>query len=253
MRNGFGNHVVGSKADRIRADLETRFELGVYKFGETLNVNRLVDEYGVSRQPVMAALSELRNDGFVVITPQVGCTAAHPTPSEIADFFSVFAKMDGRMAALAALRRTPEEVYRLHQVLKELAASSGRSRQWSTGHLGMLVSQYHETIRDMAKSPAVAGRVARFWRMANYIIRNARENYTERMHGLANNERRKILEAIDAGDAKAAELLMEKHIVGKPQRVGLVPAGAEAKLWLASPRHVATIGRGPSRLRARPI
>ena len=250
MRIGFGNHVAGSKADRVRADLETRFELGVYKFGEELNVNRLVEEYGVSRQPVMAALSELRNDGFVVITPQVGCTAANPTPSEIADFFSVFAKMDGRMAALAAVRRTPEEVHRLHHVLKELASSSGRSKQWTTGNLGMLVSQYHEIIRDMAKSPAVAGRVARFWRMANYIIRNARENYTERMHSLANNERRKILEAIDNGDASAAELLMEKHILGKPQRVGLTPPGAETKLWQALPHGVASIESGPSRLRS---
>jgi DNA-binding GntR family transcriptional regulator len=246
MRSGFGNHIAGSKADRVRADLEARFELGIYKFGEELNVNRLVEEYGVSRQPVMAALSELRNDGFVVITPQVGCTAAHPTPSEIADFFSVFAKMDGRMAYLAAARRTPEEVHQLRGVLKELASSSGRSGQWAGGHLGMLVSRYHEIIRHMAKSPAVAARVARFWRMANYIIRNARENYTERMHSLANNERRKILEAIEAEDARAAESWMEKHILGKPQRVGLVPPGAETKSWQASQHPIATIERRPT-------
>jgi DNA-binding GntR family transcriptional regulator len=248
MRSGFGNHVGGSKADRVRADLEIRFELGLYKFGEELNVTQLVEEYGVSRQPVMAALSELRNDGFVVITPQVGCTAANPTGSEIADFFSVFAKMDGRMASLAAARRTPEEVHQLRHVLKQLASSSGRSGQWATGHLGMLVSQYHEIIRHMAKSPAVAARVARFWRMANYIIRNARENYTERMHSLANNERRKILEAIEAGDARAAESLMEKHILGKPQRVGLVPPGEETKFWQASRHPVASIERRPTRL-----
>ena len=34
MRSGFGDQVAGSKADRVRADLESRFELGIYKFGE---------------------------------------------------------------------------------------------------------------------------------------------------------------------------------------------------------------------------
>jgi DNA-binding GntR family transcriptional regulator len=243
MRNGFGHHLAGNKTERIRADLESRFELGLYKFGQGLNVNDLAEEFGVSRQPVMAALSELRNDGFVVITPQVGCAAAHPTPSEIADFFSVFAKMDGRMAAMAAKRRTAAEVHQLAQVLSELERSSGRAKQWSSGQLGILVSRYHEIIRDMAKSAAVAGRVARFWRMSNYIIRNARENYTEHLHSIANKERRKILEAIEAGDAEAAERLMERHIIGKPQRVGL--------LYASATEAAARAGRRSAPLRAR--
>lgn len=228
----------GGKTEAIRMDIEARFELGVYKFGEELNVVRLASEYGVSRQPVMAALSELRNDGFVVITPQVGCTAASPTSSEIADFFSIFAKMDGRMAFFAAQRRTEQELRELQQVLKQLESSLGRAEQWSAENLGAAVSRFHEIIREMAKSPAVAQRVTRFWRMANYIIRNARQNYTAQMHRLANKERRLILDAIAAGDAAGAERAMEAHILGKPRRVGLVPA--ESDRAAAAGRHAAT-------------
>ena len=74
----------------------------------------------------------------------------------------------------------------------------------------------------MAKSENIAHRVSRFWRMANYIIRNARRNYTQELHAQANRERRKILDDIAAGDAERAEHLMEEHISGKPRRVGLL-------------------------------
>lgn len=229
MRSGSTSQLTINKTERIRSDLEGRFELGIYKFGQKLNVNDLAKEFGVSRQPVMVALTELRNDGFVVITPQVGCAAARPTPSEITDFFSVFARMDGRMAALAAKRRVSEEIDALSAVLKELERSSGRVKQWSLAGLGGLVSQYHSIIRDMAKTPALASRVDRFWRFSNYIIRNARENYTEQLHKIANKERRAILDAIKSGDPELANLMMERHIIGKPQRVGLVPSVAHSE------------------------
>jgi DNA-binding GntR family transcriptional regulator len=210
------------KADHIRGVLERRFGTGFYRFGDKLSVSELAKEFRVSRQPIMAALGDLRNDGFVIIKPQVGCEAVHPSKAVIEDFFSVFAKMDGTMAGLAAQRREPHELALLKEVLGLLKAASGNPKEWDLEQLDRLVSRYHDIIRGMAKSPVLASRVGRFWMMANYIIRNGKHNYTEKMHAIANRQRRDIMRAIAKQDAAAAETLMANHVLGKPSRVLLL-------------------------------
>jgi DNA-binding GntR family transcriptional regulator len=213
---------LAGKAGRIRRTLEQRFGTGFYKFGEKLLVSELAKEFQVSRQPVMAALSDLRNDGFVIITPQVGCEAVHPSKAMIEDFFSVFASMEGKMAGLAARRRDAPELDALEDVLEMICAASGDPRKWDLDHLDAQVLRFHEIIRLMAKSPSLASRVSRFWLMANYMIRNAKHNYTDKMHAVANRQRRGIVRAIAKQDAPLAEASMEKHVLGKPGRVRLL-------------------------------
>ena len=92
------------KAGRIYEALEKDLLTGRYKFGADISAPELAKRLGVSRQPVMAALSQLRAAGYVTITPQVGCRVVTPTTEEISDFFRLFGAMEGVMARLAAER-----------------------------------------------------------------------------------------------------------------------------------------------------
>lgn len=206
------------KSARVRMALQDRFSKGAYRFGQRLVVLELAREFDVSRQPVMAALTELKGDGFVVITPQVGCQAAHPTRQEISDFFSVFAKMEGRMAGLAAERRADAQAAQLQVLHREMEA-----RAATPGHQNLEgINHFHRMIRQMAATPVVAARVAKFWFMANYILRNGTRNYTAQVQAVGRGERARIVQAIAERDSVAAEQLMEQHVLGKPHRVELL-------------------------------
>jgi len=207
-----------SKTARVKTALQERFASGAYRFGQKLVVLELADEFRVSRQPVMAALTELRGDGFVLITPQVGCVAASPTRQEIGDFFSVFAKMEGRMAFFAAERSTQERIERLrglHREMESLAVEPGHQNLDG-------VNMFHRLIRQMAATPVVASRVGKFWFMANYILRNGTRDYTAAVQAIGRRERTAVVDAIAARDAASAEQLMEAHVLGKPHRVQLL-------------------------------
>src|ERR1700689_4271904 len=78
---------------------------GRYEANETVPVELICEELGVSRSPIMAALRILAERGLVVIQPQVGCRVASFSQSEARDFFSIFAIMESAIAELAAERR----------------------------------------------------------------------------------------------------------------------------------------------------
>lgn len=206
------------KTARVKAALQERFSSGTYRFGQKLVVLDVAREFGVSRQPVMAALTELKGDGFLVITPQVGCVAASPSKQEIGDFFSVFAKMEGRMACLAAQRCSEQEIGHLralHQEMEALAVNPGHQNLEG-------VNLFHRLIRQMAATPVMAARVGKFWFMANYILRNGTRDYTASVQAIGRDERTAIVQAISSRDGPLAERLMELHVLGKPHRVQLL-------------------------------
>ncbi len=206
------------KSGKIRVLLQERFGNGFYRFGEKLSATDLAKEFGVSRQPVMMALRELRGDGFVIITPQVGCETSSPDTAEISDFFSVFAKMEGRMAGLAAERRDDGELEQLRGIQAAMEQSLAMP-----GHQNLdNVNYFHGVVRQMAKSAVMANRIAKFWYMANYILRNGTRDYTDKIRAVSVGERREIVAAIGDQDVGAAERLMEQHVLGKPKRVNLV-------------------------------
>src|SRR5690554_501074 len=86
--------------DHILEKLMTR----QYRFGEKIVVKELSEETGVSRQPIMSALSNLQERGFVEITAQVGCTVYRPDSRAVSDFYRLFSANEGLIAALAAER-----------------------------------------------------------------------------------------------------------------------------------------------------
>ncbi|MBN9476994.1 MAG: hypothetical protein ABS43_15985 [Bordetella sp. SCN 67-23] len=216
--NGADLGAPAGKTGRILQILQARFASGHYRFGEKLSVVDLAQEFGVSRQPIMTSMRDLAGDGFVIITPQVGCEAAAPDKNEIQDFFSVFAKMEGRMAGMAAERHDDADMVQLRAAQASFEQSPTGGGHWNLDS----VSHFHSVIRHMARTPALANRIGKFWHMANYILRNGQRDYPESVRTVGNRERAGIVAAIAERDAQGAERAMELHVLGKPHRVGLL-------------------------------
>lgn len=218
---------LSGKSGEVFDVLERRFGDGFYSFGLTLSPNEIAEEFGVSQQPVRAALAQLRALGYVIITPQVGCRVASPSAGEINDFFLLFGRMEGVMAALAAVRHESDEIAQLDTLSNELSVCVARKQDHGMPeNYAGLVGDWHRVVRKMARSEALAWRLQSFWRMSDFILWQGAPNLEPEKLMLANRQRESIRDSIAARDAQTVEHLMAAHVRGKPGRVGIIKEGA---------------------------
>lgn len=220
---------LSGKTRIICDEIERRLVRGYYRFGDEILANDLVKEFGASRAPVMSAMNYLRAEGYLVITPQVGCRVISPSTDEIADFFFVYGRMEGAFAALAAERHNEVELVKmrgLHEQIKML--TPGKKKDTASEAFIDLVSEFHRHLHSMSHSKFEAERASKYLRMSEFFLFNS--NAMNIPGGppisAANKQRAVIIEAIAERDADSASQLMEEHVRGKPVRAGVhLPTG----------------------------
>jgi DNA-binding GntR family transcriptional regulator len=213
---------LSGKTGAICDEIERRLARGAYRFGDELMVSDLAKEFGVSRAPVMAALNYLRAEGYLIITPQVGCHVISPTLSQIEDFFLLYGKMEGAMASLAAERHFAPELEKLRQIQLQTKRMSPRKGELIGEEFVGLVADFHRQLHLMAHSEFEAARAERYWRISEFFLFNGNHMYVQggASLGVADAQRAEIVAAIAARDSEKASQLMEAHMRGKPQRAG---------------------------------
>lgn len=94
-----------------------------------LNADEIAAQYGVSRIPVREALRSLHEAGWVDIRPRHGVYVRERSMTELHELFETRSGIEAHIAALAALRRTEEELSRLSSAVDagEAAARAGES------------------------------------------------------------------------------------------------------------------------------
>jgi DNA-binding GntR family transcriptional regulator len=214
---------LSGKTGTICDEIERRLVRGIYRFGEEILANDLVKEFGASRAPVMSAMSYLRAEGYLVITPQVGCKVISPTPSEIEDFFFVFGRIEGAMAAMAAERHELHELKSLRATQQQIRQLTPKKGESINEPFVDRVAAFHRQIYSMSHSKYEAQRASKNLRMSEFFLFNS--NAMNIPGGppmaVADKERAEIVEAIADRDAAAASRLMEQHVRGKPRRAGV--------------------------------
>ena len=71
--------------DRLKTSIVT----GAYPPGSFLSERRLVEELGMSKTPIRAALERLEGEDYVRISPRQGIVVREPSVREIADQFEI--------------------------------------------------------------------------------------------------------------------------------------------------------------------
>ena len=198
-----------NKKDEIYEFLVDRLVGARYAFGQAILVKELAAETGVSRQPIMTALSRLAADGFVRIVPQVGCQVVSPTPAEIGDFFLMFQRMEGLLAELAAVRRTDEQLQELKRLQRRIVQledeGEALGREYST-----LNRSFHQLLHVMARSPLLDARQRANFNMSDFFI-NHSIGFDRLQPGSA-QEHDAIINAVERRSADRARAVMEVHI-----------------------------------------
>lgn len=221
-----------SLALELVSALSARLRAGTYPAGERLPTEAvLMAEFGVSRTVVREALSKLQAAGLVETRHGVGTFAAgwgdaaafRVTPEQMSTLQDVIAVLELRIAieteaaALAALRRSPEDLARLRAAVRAFAdaVSGGRDA------VGPDV-EFHQAVARATQNTHFVDVIAALGRGAipRARLKDAAGRSREQQAYLqrVNLEHEGILDAIAAGDAEAARAAMRTHLVNSRER-----------------------------------
>lgn len=200
--------------------LKERLLSGQYAAGSRISIEEIKSEFGVSKQPVMDAMRRLEAIGLVHIVPQSGCRVASYSNQEVLDFFTLFSRFEGEIAAAAATRRTDEQLVRLDaiwqtiadlEVSHDVATKSHGYRRYNR--------EFHLVIHHMAHSRIMAELSERMWDMSDFFI-NTIGGAQHLADALAdrNHDHDIIRNAIRSRSTEIARVAMQTHIL---ETVGL--------------------------------
>ena len=203
-------------ANVVLDELKERLLDGHYAAGSRISIDAVCDEFAVSKQPVMDAVRRLETLGLVDIAPQSACRAARYSLQETEDFFSLFAKFEGEIAAAAASRRTTAQIEDLNtawdrvESIVTMPDPANRSRTYRA-----LNRDYHLLIHRMANSRIMAELSERMWDLSDFLIATVGGGacLADAVHD-RNHDHDIIRQAITTGNEQIARAAMESHIVG---------------------------------------
>ncbi|MFD7988032.1 GntR family transcriptional regulator [Kitasatospora indigofera] len=178
---------------------------GVHRPGSRLTEESMAARYGVSRVPVREALRTLEAEGFVRSRPYVGIVVVELDDAEAEDLLEVRALLEPLGAGRAALRRTPEQLGRLKELvsLGRAAIEDGRPDE-----LARLNSRFHEVIAAASGSRTLSRLVTQLSRKIAWVYsvdlpRRAQDSW---------REHEEIVAAVERGDPEAARAVVARHI-----------------------------------------
>jgi DNA-binding GntR family transcriptional regulator len=198
--------------DELRARLLT----GRYPVGARISIEEVKAEFGVSKQPVMDAMRRLEATGIVQIVPQSGCRVASYSGQEIRDFFNLFGRFEGEIAAAAATRRSDAQLVELDNawqriaVLERLDDPEERAREYRLRN-----RDYHLVLHQMSHSRVMAQLSGRMWDLSDFLVTTVGgiQRLSDSVHD-RNHDHDIIRIAIRSQNSGVARAAMESHIIG---------------------------------------
>lgn len=208
-------------AQMVLDELKARFLDGRYPVGSRISIEEVKAEFGVSKQPVMDAMRRLEATGIVQIVPQSGCRVASYSAQEIRDFFNLFGRFEGEVAAAAAARRSDAQLVELDDSwqriadLEEFDEPEQRAREYRLRN-----REYHLVIHRMSHSRVMADLSERMWDLSDFLIITIGgvQQLSDSLHD-RNHDHDVIRTAIRSQNPMVARAAMESHIIATP--VGL--------------------------------
>ena len=170
--------------------------------GARLTQEEIAQQLAVSRQPVLQALRQLKQDGLVLDAPGRGVQVAPLTAAGTAAVYQVRGALDALAAGLAAQRREALDAKLIERGRK---AARGRNVQ------AMIEADaaFHSAVYAASGNPLIARSAHLHWAHIRRAMGASLQATT--LRDAVWDEHETIARAIAAGDAARAERLMREH------------------------------------------
>lgn len=173
--------------------------------GDRLREAELAERFGLSRTPIREALRQLEMDGLVVHLPRVGAAVRRLDYAEVMELYEMRAVLEGTAARLGTRAASQIEITELDTLNAEMVAAEG-----DAARVARLNRQFHLTLLDAARNRFLVKSMAAISRTL-IILGPSTLTETERISEAA-AEHARLVDAIRARDADAAEQAMRAHI-----------------------------------------
>jgi DNA-binding GntR family transcriptional regulator len=198
--------------DAVHRTLREAIMSGRLRPGDHLAEEYLARQFGVSRTPVREAILRLETEQLAERVPRRGLVVRGIPEREVLEVYTVRTSLDALAARLAATQSLPADRAHLRWVNQRLAEAAGRGDDSAMAELNI---QFHEAICEAAHN----GMLLRFMRQIHDWVHRFGET-TFSFPGRAQTavaEHERVLEAIEEGDAAAAEQLARDHMISAQQ------------------------------------
>jgi DNA-binding GntR family transcriptional regulator len=178
--------------------------------GEWIDEMKLAQAWHISRTPLREALKVLAAEGLVRHEPRRGCRVAEVDEAEAEQLFPVMALLEGRCAYEAVSKATPaelKELRRLHEQLERHAAAHNVDGYYRANH------SFHSRVQAIAGNRWL-DRATNDLRCFMRLLRGRQLNLPGRIEESI-EEHRKLIAAIEKRDARAAERVMQQHLLAQ--------------------------------------
>lgn len=195
---------------------------GVLAPGDRITQDELALQLQVSRQPVMTALGQLKQQGFLVERGRRGLQVAPIDQARFDAIYELRSALEPLAASLAAERATAEQLARG----RALVEHGRRVAAAGDAHAALLADvDFHEWIYGASGNPLVVQSMQSHWQ---HLRRSMGEvlRHPDLASGVW-DEHAAVLKAIDRRDAKAAARAISAHVTTAHRRVGRLLAGGE--------------------------
>ena len=195
---------------------------GVYRPGDRLVESELADRFGVSRTPVREALQRLETQSLLSRDGR-SLIVASLDHNQLSELYVVRSALEGLAARLAARHATPEEV----RVLKEMVAKD-HALLGNPGALSQANRRFHRQVHLASHNRYLVQQLELVHRSMALLATTSLA--LEGRDEAALTEHACIVDAIEAGDAEAADLALRTHISNAFEtRLMHVAVGAESR------------------------
>lgn len=174
-----------------------------------IDEQRLMGDLGIGRTPIRAALRQLAAEKLVVIVPRRGTFVADISITDLQELWEVRWELEGLAARLAARRIDKEHVAQMKALFDDFDPVVAQSDHRA---LMDLDDRFHHLLYRASNNKFLEDALdrlytlsARLWyvsldRLAHQTIKESIEKHT------------KIIEALEEGNAKEAERIMQEHV-----------------------------------------
>lgn len=220
LRNPAG----GSLADSIHAAIREGIAEGSLEPGYRLREVALADHFGVSTTPIREALRRLEHEGLVTSSPRRGASVA---PMEWAEMHSllVVRELLEAHAVRHAADAGPQSLPLIRETLRQSAKAAAEGDHKTFSRLDI---EFHMAVIHLSGNKPLA----RFAELAHVQLQRTRLRTSLGRPGTLEESQREhtaMLDAIESGDADAAESSLQAHVQSARKGIARLIASLPAK------------------------
>jgi DNA-binding GntR family transcriptional regulator len=185
--------------------------------GDCIDETVLCEQLGISRTPLREALKVLHAENLVELVSRKGCRVRRLKNEELMELFPVMANLEGLCANMATQKLSAANLKmleKLHAQLETYAEQDNVDRYYEVNR------EFHRAIQDLAGNRWLH-RISEELRNVLGLARHRQLTKPGRLQESL-QEHRKIIEALRAGDAEAAEAAMHFHLCSQQQALSEV-------------------------------